>query len=135
MNEMKEYFYDVTIKYKEGEITRELSAEAYEEENSKYWIERFVKNSYEGAEIIKMELIRIEQEVEKKESIKFIDSTTVYGEIINGNIGNGKFMLNKIFGKNLSLGYWNAFDKEKLGTLINELQQVYNRLDVDNNER
>jgi hypothetical protein len=63
--------------------------------------------------------------------VSFITSTSVHGKIVKGSLGGGNtiFHLNKLFEKSLSLGYWNSFDREKLGDLIGELQEVYDNME------
>jgi hypothetical protein len=55
--ELIEFIYNVTIEHDDGTETRELSAEVFEEEDSKQWIEEFVECSYTNGKIVKMELI------------------------------------------------------------------------------
>jgi hypothetical protein len=68
--------------------------------------------------------------------VKIIHSASVYGEIIRGTMGKDStlFMLEKLFDKNLSLGYWNGFNKGKLKTLIDELQEVYDNMEDEKKE-
>jgi hypothetical protein len=60
----------------------------------------------------------------------FTEHLLVHGDLINGTlVMKDTFHLKQILGKNLSIGYHGGFNKEKLGKLINELQDVYDKME------
>jgi hypothetical protein len=62
--------------------------------------------------------------------VTFLDNTTVYANHFEGNINkHTSFNIKKILGKPVSLGYNGGFSKHELGIFIQQLKEVYDRME------